>query len=246
MEGDVPPGKSDATTAGEDAYEVGYCKPPVATRFKKGQSGNPGGRPKKEPSRRRLEPIDRAPFQRMLLEEANRMIVVRDGDRSVEMPAVQAVFRSLTLHAAKGNMRAQKMLVDLLISAEAEGKNLYDRHIEALMQFKIDGEAEIEQYKKRGIEPPPIFPHPDDIHVNLRSGVISVHGPMTEDEKKTFDIVKAHLQQLREEVDRLQKRLSRKPDDKAIKAEIRRKEKLIERFELVNSQVWSPNARLVE
>ena len=27
------------------AYEVGYCKPPVNTRFKKGQSGNPGGKP---------------------------------------------------------------------------------------------------------------------------------------------------------------------------------------------------------
>ena len=28
-------------------YEVGHCKPPVGTRFKKGQSGNPGGRAKK-------------------------------------------------------------------------------------------------------------------------------------------------------------------------------------------------------
>ncbi len=27
-------------------YEVGYGKPPAASRFKKGQSGNPKGRPK--------------------------------------------------------------------------------------------------------------------------------------------------------------------------------------------------------
>lgn len=27
-------------------YEVGYGKPPKRTRFKKGQSGNPKGRPK--------------------------------------------------------------------------------------------------------------------------------------------------------------------------------------------------------
>lgn len=27
--------------------DVGYCKPPVETRFKPGQSGNPSGRPKK-------------------------------------------------------------------------------------------------------------------------------------------------------------------------------------------------------
>ncbi|MFM2257093.1 MAG: hypothetical protein RIQ28_940, partial [Pseudomonadota bacterium] len=28
-------------------YEVGYCKPPVATRFKPGQSGNPAGAKRK-------------------------------------------------------------------------------------------------------------------------------------------------------------------------------------------------------
>ena len=31
---------------GADAYEVGRGKPPTATRFQKGQSGNPKGRPK--------------------------------------------------------------------------------------------------------------------------------------------------------------------------------------------------------
>lgn len=29
-----------------NGYAVGYGKPPVHTRFAKGQSGNPGGRPK--------------------------------------------------------------------------------------------------------------------------------------------------------------------------------------------------------
>lgn len=31
------------------SYEVGYKKPPVATRFKKGKSRNPSGRPKAIP-----------------------------------------------------------------------------------------------------------------------------------------------------------------------------------------------------
>ena len=30
-----------------EAYEIGYGKPPKATRFQKGKSGNPSGRPKK-------------------------------------------------------------------------------------------------------------------------------------------------------------------------------------------------------
>lgn len=41
--------KSEASSkalAVRPGYDVGYGKPPVATRFKQGQSGNPKGRPK--------------------------------------------------------------------------------------------------------------------------------------------------------------------------------------------------------
>ena len=33
---------------GGDDYEVGYGRPPAHTQFKKGQSGNPRGRPKRQ------------------------------------------------------------------------------------------------------------------------------------------------------------------------------------------------------
>ena len=33
----------------EPKDEVGYGKPPKATRFKKGKSGNPSGRPRRNP-----------------------------------------------------------------------------------------------------------------------------------------------------------------------------------------------------
>lgn len=38
----------------DDTYDVGYGKPPQASRFQKGQSGNPKGRPKKP----KVETID--------------------------------------------------------------------------------------------------------------------------------------------------------------------------------------------
>ena len=37
---------SDENDDDETNYKVGYGKPPKKTRFKKGTSGNPGGRPK--------------------------------------------------------------------------------------------------------------------------------------------------------------------------------------------------------
>ena len=41
MSGAKPPKKSS-----DGNYFVGYCRPPEATRFKQGHSGNPKGRPK--------------------------------------------------------------------------------------------------------------------------------------------------------------------------------------------------------
>ena len=38
----------------EAQYEVGYMKPPTATQFKPGQSGNPSGRPKKQKSQQEI------------------------------------------------------------------------------------------------------------------------------------------------------------------------------------------------
>ena len=37
---------TDASASGAEAYEIGYGKPPVSTRFKRGRSGNPAGRKK--------------------------------------------------------------------------------------------------------------------------------------------------------------------------------------------------------
>lgn len=38
--------KFTQTGASTECYEVGYDRPPVHSRFKKGQSGTPKGRPK--------------------------------------------------------------------------------------------------------------------------------------------------------------------------------------------------------
>lgn len=67
--------------------------PPVETRFKKGQSGNPKGRPKKMPE---LEAI----LIKVLSEE-------RDG-----MSAMEAIIRRLRSQAANGNTKAAEILME--------------------------------------------------------------------------------------------------------------------------------------
>ena len=103
-------GTSNRAKAEAAPYEVGYGKPPKASRFKPGTSGNPGGRPK---GSGRAKPADVVVEQMkaLVLEEAYRPIQIRDGDKLVELPLVRAVVRSLGLNAAKGQQRSQAMLI---------------------------------------------------------------------------------------------------------------------------------------
>jgi hypothetical protein len=91
-------------------YQVGYGRPPVHTRFRKGQSGNPQGR-------RRYTDSERA--KQLLRQEVYRTIRVREGDKVVSMPAIQAVLRSMLALAAKGNGPSQRALWRILQESEA-------------------------------------------------------------------------------------------------------------------------------
>lgn len=82
-------------------YEVGYGKPPEHTRFKKGQSGNPKGRP------RFAFEEDEAPLRRYLLEP----ITVTIKGKKVKMPAIDVIVKSIIQKAAQGCHLSQKLLI---------------------------------------------------------------------------------------------------------------------------------------
>src|SRR5262245_46917634 len=81
---------------------VGYGRPPSATRFKKGQSGNPKGRPKGRKSVGKI-------FQDAL----HRPIEVREGERIRVMPKIEAVIELTLNKALKGDHRSFAKLMDV-------------------------------------------------------------------------------------------------------------------------------------
>jgi hypothetical protein len=89
----------------DDDYEIGYRKPPKHSQFKKGQSGNSKGRPKKRKS-----------FQELIQEELDTEITV--GGRT--MTKAQAVAVSLVNESIKGKPSARQMLLPLIPTADDE------------------------------------------------------------------------------------------------------------------------------
>lgn len=86
------------------SYAVGYGRPPKTTQFKKGQSGNPRGRPKGSRS-----------VGALLQEILNQRIAVTENGRTKRIPALEIMLRRLTNDAMRNDSVALKtvlMLVD--------------------------------------------------------------------------------------------------------------------------------------
>jgi Family of unknown function (DUF5681) len=96
-----------------DSSPVGYGRPPVHSRFRKGKSGNPTGK------RKYGETGD---AQALIRQEAYRLLTIREGDKVTRMPALQAVIRSQIASAAKGNVPAQRAVIKGIQDMEVEAR----------------------------------------------------------------------------------------------------------------------------
>src|SRR4029453_4950945 len=84
-------------------YGVGYKKPPKATQFPPGRSGNPKGRSK---GTRNLKTD--------LTEELQERILLKEGGRPKQVSKQRAMLKSLMAKALQGDPRAATLIVSLV------------------------------------------------------------------------------------------------------------------------------------
>lgn len=185
MSGKRKSSKALSHRPGARDYEVGYARPPKASRFKPGVSGNPGGRPKGAKNKRPALHEER--LKAIVLDEAYRTINVRDGARNVTVPIAQAVIRALAVNAAKGDHRAQRLFAELLGGVEAANYRHYTEWVETAIGYKVDWDRELDRRRRLGIAAPDPVPHPDDIEIDMNTGEVIIKGPMTQEEKDRLD-----------------------------------------------------------
>ena len=113
-----------------DDGEVGYGKPPKATRFTKGQSGNPRGRPK---GTRNVMTAFRAAL--------SEQVVISEHGKRRTVSKLEATAMQLANKAASGDARAINAvlaiapLLDLVVETPASSKEVADRDQHILKQL---------------------------------------------------------------------------------------------------------------
>jgi hypothetical protein len=105
----IKPAEKVTLGARPGTERVGFGKPPEATRFKKGVSGNPKGRPKGSLN------VATA-FMKALREK----VVINEHGQRKTVTKLEAALKQLVNKGASGDLRALAQLIDLAKDAEAQ------------------------------------------------------------------------------------------------------------------------------
>ncbi|MGU3537406.1 DUF5681 domain-containing protein [Methylobacterium sp. A54F] len=93
--------------ADDEEYKVGYCKPPLHSRFKSGVSGNPRGRPTVAND-----------FDSLIERELNQKVSIPRGARQIQGSKRQAIAFTLVNDAAKGKSWARDYVLKYIRGRE--------------------------------------------------------------------------------------------------------------------------------
>jgi Family of unknown function (DUF5681) len=130
--------------------KVGYGRPPVHTRFKPGQSGNPSGRPKNTKT-----------LEAEVIAELGEVTEIRENGKEVQVTKARAIAKELVHLALSGNLRAVTTLLSFYTrvtsgdpdgdQVTAEDRQLFDQYLrrEARRTASANNDDETQQHGKK-------------------------------------------------------------------------------------------------
>ena len=97
----------DEDDEAESGYSVGYGKPPQASRFRPGQSGNPKGKPKKAKT-----------IQDLASKMQSRKITITENGKTKKVSVLEAMLQRQISKALNGDNASFRIITTMIAAAE--------------------------------------------------------------------------------------------------------------------------------
>lgn len=113
-------------------YAVGYGRPPAATRFQKGRSGNPGGRPRGKKT-----------LSALLAEALSEPSGFPNADGSWKTQA-EMIFAGLVGAAVGPDLKAKRLLFDIMVKLQRANMGWPQDRLPEVELCAVEGDARAE------------------------------------------------------------------------------------------------------
>ena len=148
--------------AGDGSDRGAPRKGAPGSRWTKGTSGNPKGRPRKASELSSTS----SSMTELFISEAERQLKISEDGNSVQMSAAQIVLRATFASAAKGNAQAQRTFLQMTSAAQTQAEKRKQDNYEQASLTQRWTQVELDVWTTRGLDAADFPRHPSDIELN--------------------------------------------------------------------------------
>jgi uncharacterized protein DUF5681 len=217
----------------DDPATRSYRTPPIEHRFRKGVSGNTKGRPRKKRALVSTK-VDGQPgigfedrIKSLAIEEAYRLITIREGDRVERIPVIQAILRKVAVAAANGNTRAQQNYLNLLIGAEADRRVASTQLLKTAIDYKEHWHHVLAERARSGTTGPEPVPHPDEVIIDYETGDIRIDGPVMQEQREARKRLRASWPDIELSLTEINEEIESDPNDLSLRKQQKTMTKIV-------------------
>jgi hypothetical protein len=195
-----------------DRPRRGRGYPPTEYQWKRGQSGNPNGRPRgaKNKAPALAVAAGMTHGDAAAIAEAYRPVTTSDG---TTLLTIEAINRARNIQAIKGSRLAAKDADARLRAAEEKAQQRKEDAFAKAVELQDLTERLIRYAAENKLTNQPIYPHPDDIHLDWGTQTFQVRGPMTATEGREWDALFKGMAWVRQQAYKLERELTKDPLD---------------------------------
>ena len=134
---------------------------------------------------------------------------------------MQALFRTMFRAAAQGDTKAGRQLLEVIARAESGRAGTALEILQYARQYKEKYLPVFERNERAGLDPPDIYPHPDDIIIDEVTGEVKLDGPMSKEQAGARKFLRQRALESMRRYFEVEAALAKKPSNRALRREFK-------------------------